>query len=88
VIPSGDRPERIELACEAHHPGGEWWLLTGLDDIDGALLNAAALDGMRPGILYALTALHRDLMTREVEIPCTRRATSWQARRPRGPTRP
>jgi hypothetical protein len=70
VLPSGERPERIALACASHDPGGEWWDLTDLDDCARALQNGAAFDELRPGISDALRAAHREAAERLVDIPC------------------
>jgi len=48
VLPDGDRPESVALACIDHDPGGEWWDLTGVDSRNRALQNAPAFDRLRP----------------------------------------
>ena len=70
VLPSGDRPERLALACASHDPGGEWWDLTDLDDLARALQSASTFDELRPGIGEAMRAAHHESATRVVEIPC------------------
>jgi hypothetical protein len=70
VLPSGEQPERLALACANHDPGGEWWDLTELDDLGRALQNASAFDELRPDVVEALRTLHREAATSIVEIPC------------------
>jgi hypothetical protein len=78
ILSSGDRPERIILACEAHDPGGEWWFLTEVDDLDRAMTRTSSIDDLRPGISDALGAAHDELMTRHIEIPCSMCRTMTQ----------
>ena len=56
VLPNGDSPKRLALACESHDPGGEWWLLSERDDLERAVRNAAVFDRLRPGVGAALRA--------------------------------
>jgi hypothetical protein len=63
LLPSGDQPERLSLACDRHDPGGEWWSLTELGDVERALRNASVFDRLRPDFSRALRTVRHELQS-------------------------
>jgi hypothetical protein len=60
-LPSGERPERVALACDRHDPEGEWFILTNANDLESLRQNASVLDKLRPGLSAAIPSAHANL---------------------------
>jgi hypothetical protein len=58
----------VALACERHDPGGEWWMLTELGDVERALRNISLFDRLRPGVSDSLRAARDELLDHVVDI--------------------
>jgi len=70
ILPDGDAPVEVVVACDQHDPGGEWWVLTEKSDLERLWENQAVLERLRPGLTSRLPTAALDQLNEDGTKTC------------------